>query len=142
MSALGEDGYVALYRDLWETAQKFRRGVEAVGCRVVSEPVGTLFAYTCPDANIFIVADLMEKKGWFVDRQMAPESIHLTITPAHTPIVDKYLADLRESVEYARAHPELGGEGMAAMYGMVAKLPDPTMITQFLYQYMDERYET
>lgn len=142
MNALGEQGYLDLYQNLWATTEKFKKGVEAAGMKIVSQPVGTLFAYTATDTNIFIVADLLEKKGWFVDRQTAPDSIHLTITPAHTPIVDQYIADLKEARDYAKAHPELAGEGMAAMYGMAAKLPDPTMVHQFLYQYMDQRYET
>jgi hypothetical protein len=73
---------------------------------------------------------------------MTPDSIHLTITPANAPVVDRYCADLREAYQHAKSHPELGGEGMAAMYGMVAKLPDPTQVNQFLYHYMDERYRT
>ncbi len=143
LQAIGEEGYLKLYRELFATTQKFKTGVESIGFKVVGNPIGTLFAYQAPsDANIHVVADLMEKKGWFVDRQMNPDSIHLTITPAHPPIVDKYLADLKASYEHAKAHPELGGEGMAAMYGMVAKIPDPTMVNQFLFQYMDQRYET
>lgn len=140
LQALGEEGYLNLYRDLMNTTQKFRKGLEATGLKIVSEPVGTLLSYLAPDANIYVMADLLEKKGWFVDRQMSPDCIHLTITPAHAPIADQYLKDVQEVYQYAKAHPELGGEGMAAMYGMVARLPDPTMVNQFLYQYMDQRY--
>ncbi len=140
--AMGEEGYVQLYRELFETAQKFKKGLIAEGFKIVGNPIGTLLAYESPEANIHVIADLMEKRGWFVDRQMSPDSIHLTITPIHSKIVDQYLADLKASRDHAKAHPELGGEGMAAMYGMVAKIPDPTMVHQFLYQYMDQRYET
>ncbi len=142
LHALGEEGYLRLYRDLLETVKKFRAGIEAAGLHIIGNPVGTILSYEAKDANIHVMADLMESKGWFVDRQMNPDSIHLTITPANAPIVNQYCADLKESYEFAKAHPELGGEGMAAMYGMVAKLPDPTMVNQFLYQYMDQRYET
>jgi sphinganine-1-phosphate aldolase len=141
LTAMGEEGYLKLYKDLFATAQKFKDGLTKAGFKIVGKPIGTLLAFTSPEANIYIIADLLEKKGWFVDRQMLPDSIHLTITPAHAPIVEKYLADVTEALAYAKAHPELGGEGMAAMYGMVATIPDPTMVNQFLYQYMDQRYE-
>ena len=141
LTAMGEEGYLKLYEALYATAQKFKDGLVANGFKLVGKPIGTLLAFECVDANIYIIADLMEKKGWFVDRQMMPDSIHLTITPAHTKIVDKYLTELKECRDYAKAHPELAGEGMAAMYGMVATIPDPTMVNQFLYQYMDQRYE-
>jgi sphinganine-1-phosphate aldolase len=144
LKAFGEEGYLKLYKDLFATTQKFQKGVTDLGFKIVGKPIGTLFAYesATPDVNIYIIADLLEKKGWFVDRQMTPDSIHLTITPAHVQALDRYLGDLKEARDYAKAHPELGGEGMAAMYGMAAKIPDPTMVHQFLYGYMDSRYET
>jgi len=145
LKAFGEEGYLELYKNLWETTKKFQKGVTDLGFKVIGKPVGTLFAYQAPadsGINIYVIADLMEKKGWFVDRQMMPDSIHLTVTPAHAPALEKYLADLKEARDHAKAHPELADEGMAAMYGMAAKIPDPTMVHQFLYGYMDQRYET
>jgi glutamate/tyrosine decarboxylase-like PLP-dependent enzyme len=143
MNALGEEGYLRIYRDLIGVVKQYRTGIEKAGFRIVGDPVGTVLSFEAPAAvNIHVIADLMEKRGWFVDRQMNPDSIHLTITPANAPVVERYCQDLAESADYARAHPELGGEGMAAMYGMVAKLPDPTQVNQFLYHYMDQRYQT
>ena len=142
LNALGEEGYLELYSRLMKTVDAYRSGIEAIGFKMVGNPVGTLFAYTSNDVNMHVIADLMAAKGWFLDRQMNPDSIHLTITPANEPALSQYLADLKGAYDTARAHPELAGEGMAAMYGMVAKIPDPTMVHQFLYQYMDQRYET
>jgi len=142
LNALGEEGYLELYSRLMKTVDAFRSGIEKIGFKMVGNPVGTLFAYTSNDVNMHVIADLMAAKGWFLDRQMNPDSIHLTITPANEPALSQYLADLKGAYDTARAHPELAGEGMAAMYGMVAKIPDPTMVHQFLYQYMDQRYET
>ena len=142
LQALGEDGYLRLYRDLMETVKAYRSGIEAIGFQIIGSPIGTLLSYASKDVNIHVIADLMEKKGWFLDRQMNPDSIHLTITPANAPACGQYLSDLNEAFLHARAHPELAGEGMAAMYGMVAKIPDPSMVNQFLYQYLDQRYET
>lgn len=140
--ALGEEGYLELYRGLSATAARYQKGIVELGYSIVGNPIGTLFAFQSKDVNIHVIADLMEERGWFIDRQMNPDSIHLTITPANTASCDRYLADLKECTAHAKAHPELAGEGMAAMYGMVAKIPDPTMINQFLYQYLDQRYET
>jgi glutamate/tyrosine decarboxylase-like PLP-dependent enzyme len=142
LNALGEEGYLRLYRDLLETVKQYREGIEKIGLTIVGNPIGTILAYQSSVVNIHVIADLMEKKGWFVDRQMNPDSIHLTITPANAPVVGQYLSDLKDAHDFGKAHPELAGEGMAAMYGMVAKIPDPTMVNQFLYQYLDQRYET
>jgi len=142
LNALGEEGYLELYSKLMKTVDAYRLGIETIGFKMVGNPVGTIFAYTSPDVNMHVIADLMSVKGWFLDRQMNPDSIHLTITPANEPVIAEYLSDLKAAFDTAKAHPELAGEGMAAMYGMVAKIPDPTMVNQFLYQYMDQRYET
>lgn len=148
--AMGESGYLKMHEEIMSTAKKFQAGVTELGFEVLGKPVMGVFAYKPSSAsgsatqgvNIYVVADLLEKKGWYVDRQIGPDCIHLMITPAHTPAVDQYLKDLKEARDYAKAHPELGEEGMAAMYGMVAKVPDPSMIQQFLYQYMEDRYTT
>jgi glutamate/tyrosine decarboxylase-like PLP-dependent enzyme len=142
MNALGEEGYLSLYSKLMKTVDAYRTGIEKIGFSIVGNPVGTLFAYTSNSVNMHVIADLMSVKGWFLDRQMNPDSIHLTITPANEPVIAEYLSDLKAAFDTAKAHPELAGEGMAAMYGMVAKIPDPTMVNQFLYQYMDQRSET
>jgi len=84
----------------------------------------------------------MQKRGWHIDRQQKPTCLHLMITPAHTHQIDAFLKDLKEATAVVRANPALSTEGMAAMYGMAAKVPDPTQIDQFLYQFMDQRYAT
>ena len=45
----------------------------------------------------------MGARGWFVGGVREPPGIHLMITPVHAPVIDAYLADLRASVEAARA---------------------------------------
>ncbi len=144
LNYFGLEGYKKLYGELFSTTQKFQKGVTELGFKIVGNPIGTLFAFESGStgASIFVIADLLEKKGWYVDRQMNPDSIHLTVTPAHAAAFERYVADLKEARDYAKDHPELAKEGMAAMYGMCATIPDPTMVHQFLYQYMDQRYET
>jgi sphinganine-1-phosphate aldolase len=62
------------------------------------------------------------------------------ITPAHEGVAGAYLADLKESVENGLAHPEAASEGNAAMYGMLARLPDRGTVNEMLLQYIDDLY--
>jgi hypothetical protein len=71
----------------------------------------------------YALADRMEAKGWTIDRQHRPASIHLTVTANHAAIVDDYLCDLRACVGEVRANPELVKSGTAPMYGMAVKMP-------------------
>jgi hypothetical protein len=78
--------------------------------------------------DIYAVADRLEARGWTVDRQHRPASIHLTVTANHAPIVDEYLADLAAAVDDVRRDPGLAKSGTAPMYGMAAKLPLRTLV--------------
>ena len=66
---------------------------------------------------------------------------HMMITMAHKHIVERFLADLKASAEHVRANPQLSKEGMAAMYGMMATVPDKGMVNQFVLQFLDNLYK-
>jgi hypothetical protein len=78
--------------------------------------------------DLYAVADRMADKGWHIDRQHRPPTIHLTVTTQHVDHAEAYVRDLRDAVEHVRAHPELRASGQAAMYGMMAKVPFPWMV--------------
>jgi hypothetical protein len=65
----------------------------------------------------------MEARGWTIDRQQSPASIHMTVTANHGAIVKDYLDDLAESAKEVRANPQLAKSGSAPMYGAAAKMP-------------------
>ena len=119
LQALGETGYLALARQAIDAADRLRTGILAIpGLSLVGKGDATIVTFTGP--NMFAVADRLEARGWSVDRQMKPPSIHLTVTSNHAAIVDDYLRDLREAVAES---PRFAREGTAPMYGMVAKVP-------------------
>jgi glutamate/tyrosine decarboxylase-like PLP-dependent enzyme len=126
LQALGEDGLTELARRAWEATRKLRDGIASIeGLRLVTDDPTTIVCWASADAAIdtFAVADQMEDRGWLVDRQHRPTTVHLTVTANHLAIADEYVADLRASVAHVRAHPELRSRGNAAMYGLVARLP-------------------
>ena len=65
---------------------------------------GGLLACIAPhgDVDVFMVHDELTRRGWHLDRQGPPDSLHATCTPVHDRIIDELLADLRDSVELAR----------------------------------------
>ncbi len=126
LHALGRNGYTENARAVMAVAARFREGIRAIpGLAVLGEPVMGVMAYGSPDGglSLYAVADRLEKKGWHVDRLQRPESVHMILNPGHAAIVDEYLADLREAVDYVRAHPDAALEGSAPMYGLMAKMP-------------------
>ncbi|MBK8169696.1 MAG: aspartate aminotransferase family protein [Sandaracinaceae bacterium] len=126
MQAMGEDGYLALTQKALTATQKLRAGIRGIeGLRLVGDDPTTIVCWSSSNdaIDVYAVADAMQDKGWLVDRQHQPPTVHLTVTANHLPIVDEYLRDLRASVAHVRAHPELKSRGDAAMYGIMARMP-------------------
>ncbi|MBW7857977.1 MAG: aspartate aminotransferase family protein [Leptonema sp. (in: Bacteria)] len=123
--ANGEKGYLNLTRKALTATEKLKKGITDLGMSIIGNPIATLFAYrsTDPKIDIFVVADLMQEKGWYIDRIQKPDALHAMVTPNHLQVVDQYLKDLKESIEKAKAQPELSNKGQAATYGMMAHLP-------------------
>jgi sphinganine-1-phosphate aldolase len=143
MMSLGEEGYLHHTRLGMEATRRMIDGVRAIdGLAVVGSPAGTIFAYRSvdPGVDLYAVGDRMAARGWHVDRQQKPATIHCTVTSQHVDYADAYLEDLRASVAEVRADPSLRAAGNAAMYGMMAKVPFRAMIKRSVGQVMEAMY--
>ena len=45
------------------------------------------------------VGDAMQRRGWFLDRQGPPDSLHATVSAGNAPMIDEYLVDLAACVD-------------------------------------------
>ncbi len=143
MMAMGESGYVEQTREAFAAARRLQEGISAIpGLEVLGPPDATLVACGATDeaVDLYAVADLMETRGWHLDRQQKPASLHCTVTANNGPVVDEYLRDLRDCVAHVRAHPELRVEGNAAMYGLMARVPVRGMVKQSVRKVMESLY--
>ncbi len=143
MMGLGEEGYLHHTRLAMEATTRMIAGVRAIeGLAVVGTPAGSIFAYRSVDraVDLYAVADLMAARGWHIDRQQKPPTIHCTVTSQHLDHADAYVADLRACVAHVRSHPELRASGNAAMYGMMAKVPVRAFIKQSVLKVMETMY--
>lgn len=103
MNFLGEDGYVRLCRQTIETARRLRTGFEDAGFTTIGDPVGSVMAFGSADGSLdpMAVGDLMDDRGWHLDRQHGPDALHMMVSPEHHEIVGDFLADLRWAVDNA-----------------------------------------
>jgi glutamate/tyrosine decarboxylase-like PLP-dependent enzyme len=131
---LGEEGYVELARRAMDATERITRGVRAIdGLHVLGEPVMSLVAIgSSGRVDPYVIGDRLQERGWRIDRQHSPPSLHLTISPAHDAIADRFLSDLA-------ACSKTPGEraGTAAMYGMLGELPDRVAVRDALLDFMD-----
>jgi glutamate/tyrosine decarboxylase-like PLP-dependent enzyme len=99
MTYLGEEGYVRLARIVRDTTRKLIDGVNAIdGLCVWGEPQMSLFAFGSEELDVFAIGDVMDERGWCLDRQKGPDALHLMLSPEHARVADDFLRDLREAV--------------------------------------------
>jgi sphinganine-1-phosphate aldolase len=143
MQAIGQDGYLEMTRQILDISGRLLDGIKDIDAlRVLGDPKLSVFAFQGVDVDTYAIGDALEARGWHVDRQIKPASLHFMVTPAHSGIVDRFLEDLRDSVDDVRAHPELATSGQAAMYGMMTTLPDDGTLDEIVLQTLDGLYST
>ena len=99
LNYLGEEGYLALTDTVMKTARKLQDGIRAIpGLQILGEPVMSIMAIASDRLNVFEIGDEMALRGWNLDRQQFPPSLHVTVTPAHAQVADQFLADLDQVV--------------------------------------------
>jgi sphinganine-1-phosphate aldolase len=137
MNYLGEEGYLELAKKVMNTTTKMINGINNIPeLHILGKPNMSVFSYTSDTVDIYSIGEEMTKRGWSLDRQQLPASLHMMVTPAHEKVADKFLEDLKASVDIAKNNPG-EPEGMAAMYGAMASLPDRSMVSGFIHSFLD-----
>ncbi|MBA3282919.1 MAG: aspartate aminotransferase family protein [Acidimicrobiia bacterium] len=110
---LGVDGYLRLAEIVRDTTGRFLAGIEAIdGLRATHRPDLSLFEFGSDTLDIGAVADVMDDRGWNLDRQQG--GLHLMVSPYHAHVVEQFLADLAFAVAN---HGD--SRGVEASYGGV-----------------------
>jgi sphinganine-1-phosphate aldolase len=121
VSHLGIDGYLRLADQVRAAARRVRAGIDEIeGVHVTGDPVpGVLEIAADADPatgdavlDIGAVGDVMEDRGWHLDRQQG--GLHAILSPSHVAVADEFLADLA-----AAAGSDGESRGVEARYGGV-----------------------
>ncbi len=115
---LGVDGYRRLVRTTLDAADRIRAAVtETHGLVVLGDPVHHLLAISAdPEVgggdriDPYSLADAMATRGWHLDRQGPPPSIHLTVSAGNAKAVEDFAADLSWAADETRGSSG-GGAG-------------------------------
>jgi len=111
---LGADGYLRLAEVVRDATRTFRAGIEAIdGLRLTHPPDLSLFEFGSDTLDIGAVGDVMDDRGWHLDRQQG--GLHLMLSPYHAQIAEAFLSDLADA-----AATTVASRGKAASYGGVA----------------------
>ena len=108
MQYLGVDGYKTLVETTLANADDMRAGITAIdGLRVLGDPTFHLMAIASDTAaddpiDVFALADALDRRGWHLDRQGPPDSLHATVSNSNVGVIDEFLEALLASAAEVR----------------------------------------
>ncbi|HLN52642.1 MAG TPA: aspartate aminotransferase family protein [Lentimicrobium sp.] len=129
----GMEGYMALTNKTMKAVEKLKSGICAIeGLSIVGEPVMCVLAFSSSKKDIYLIGDELHNRGWYIDRIMYPEALHLIITNPNLENTDRFLTDLQQCVKAVRHNTlkrvsagvgiKLGKKLMTAFPGKTSKL--------------------
>lgn len=143
MMNFGAEGYIESTRKIINTAQKIESGLRNIpGLYVMGKPELSVVSVSSKDFDIYRLGNEMKKKGWHLNDLQRPAGIHFGITMVHTQegVAEKFVMDVRQSVESIMKNPDVPLEGIVALYGMSQKISDRAAIDELIFSYMELIY--
>jgi len=120
MNFIGDDGYLRLTGAARTATEQLAAAIRATPqLQLRAEPDTTLIAIGATDPSqldVYAVADALWRRGWYVDRQGPPQSLHCTVNAVHEGRIDAFVADLHASIAEVEAAASTGRQGA---YGTV-----------------------
>ena len=121
MHYLGDDGYMRLTRQAREATLKLADAIssnEHYLLRAQPETTLVCFGAKIPSAlNVFAVADELWQRGWYIDRQTPPDSLHCTVNAIHHDKIDLFVKDLELATSTVLENKKIGDRGS---YGTIS----------------------
>ena len=131
MNYIGHDGYVELVEEKMKATERIAEHVaETDELAVVSDPDMCLLAIESTDAdvNAWTVQRELSDRGWELERQQDPRSMHLSVMAQHTTVIDEFLDDLDDALKAAKDSDT--PEANAPLYGLSGNIEDGDDVTE------------
>jgi glutamate/tyrosine decarboxylase-like PLP-dependent enzyme len=121
MHFLGDDGYLRLTRSARVATEKLSHHISNHSeLSLLAQPDALLLSFVAREPqrlNVYAVADEMWARGWYVDRQEPPQSLHCTVNAVHESVIDSMLADLDACISTVL---DTGRSGEVGAYGTLS----------------------
>ncbi len=102
LNFVGKEGYIQIAKETMDVTNKIKATIREIEeIEILGNPCMTLIAIHADKLDIYDVGDELNVKGWFIDKQQDPPSLHLSINRVHTGSVDLFIKDLKEAVKKA-----------------------------------------
>jgi glutamate/tyrosine decarboxylase-like PLP-dependent enzyme len=116
MHYLGNEGYMRVTAAARSACLQLEAAVAAIPeLTIRAHPHTTLLAFGAADEarlDVFAVADALWRRGWYVDRQGPPASLHCTVSVVHGDgKIEAFASDLRDAVAEVLHDSQRGRHG-------------------------------
>ena len=143
MVSLGREGYRRIAADIFRTAAGIIDAITALPeLRVLGSPFFNVAFTTAGDLDIYHVNDHLASKGWRMNGLQLPPALHFCVTRPNTQpgVVERFAADLRDAVAYAKDPPD-SPPRTGAVYGTGDTRPPTDKVKASMARYLDATYE-
>jgi sphinganine-1-phosphate aldolase len=100
---LGEAGYLNIAAATMRATKTIQDGIRSIpGLKVLSDPEMSVLAIASDSLDVYELADELSQRGWHLDRQHFPASLHVTVNYVHERVSGEFISDLREAAACVR----------------------------------------
>ncbi|KAI0745932.1 PLP-dependent transferase [Earliella scabrosa] len=143
---MGHSGYLESCKKIVTAAKTIAHRIrtEIPELRVLGNPPASVVAFAPAHGatfNVLEVGDAMSKKGWHLNAISNPAAVHIACTRLTVPVVDNFIADLKDAISEAKLAPS--GKGtMVMLYGLGQSSPvGSTMVGHVAEAFLDALYK-
>jgi len=142
MVYLGEKGYLQAARSIMDVADRIKAGIEEIPeLKLIGKPTFVI-SFASEQVDVYHINDFMKKRGWRFNVLQLPRALHFCVTMPQTfagGVAERFVADLREGVDYARSNDGSVAE-TTALYGLAGTIEGNQQITELIFGFFDYLY--
>ena len=121
MVHLGREGYLKYAKAIFETAYGMQDAIRSHPELQIMGTPSFCFSFTSDQFDVYHVNDALRERGWRLNGQQYPNSIHMCVTRPQTQpgVLESWCTDLAESVAHAKANADKPAKS-SSIYGGVS----------------------
>jgi sphinganine-1-phosphate aldolase len=148
----GVDKYVKATREILNTAKYLEEEIRKMpALQILGRVDAMVVAFTAapsptnrrkPRFNIYVLKELMEKRGWSLNALQFPPGVHVAVTALSVKpgVAQQLIADLKAAVTELETRTDIKEGDYAAFYGSTQQIPDRSLVSRLCGLFLDACY--